>query len=145
MASGSFKVSPALSTTEKHDVGNPAPELQLELRAASLPDASREEALKWREAALSLREELLARREEDLDRREANLILKEATFNECANPAAALRKLPCQMCNVEGRKCGRGEPCFDEAGYLLHHHHTCTACHDARKAQRRSRRAGRHS
>ena len=139
MASGSL--ASLAAAPEKVDDSHKA-SLQLSLKSGPSAGASCEEALKWREQALQLREELVARKEQDLDRREAELLLRESTFQKKLHPGDALRKLPCEMCN-EGRVCGRAQPCYDGSGYLLHHHHNCTACHDARKAQRRANRAGR--
>ena len=131
---------------DKHDLGSTgqiASGLQLSLKAHPASSNTPEDALKWREEALKLREELLDRRERDLDHREVQLRLRESMLGSSSGAAPALRKLPCDKCNVQGRVCGRSEPCYDLDGYCLHHHHTCQACHDARKAQRRARRNGR--
>ena len=124
MASGSL--ASLAAAPEKVNDSHKA-SLQLSLKSGPSAGASCEEALKWREQALQLREELVARKEQDLD----------STFQKKLHPGDALRKLPSDVCN-EGRVCGRAQPCYDGSGYLLHHHHNCTACHDARKAQRRA-------
>ena len=118
--------------------------LELSLKANPASSTTTGDALKWREQALDLREELLNRREQDLDRREVDLSLRERTLGTGSSAGAGLRKLPCDQCHAQGRVCGRSEPCFDAAGYLLHHHHSCQVCHDAHKAQRRAQRHGRN-
>ena len=124
---------------DKHDLGSTrvmASGLQLSLKAHPASSMTPDDALKLREEALNLREELLDSRERDLDRREVQLRLRESTLG--SSSGAVLRKLPCDVCNVQGRVCGRSEPCYDLDGYCLHHHHTCQACHDARRAQKRA-------
>ena len=138
-----------MGKTSEVAVGDSAPDpavmssgLQLVLKAKPDSSSTNEDALKWREEALSLREQLLQRREQDLDAREADLTLRESRLRAESSGGVTLRKLPCQNCSVQGRMCGRLEPCYDAQGYQLHHHHNCQACHDARKAQRRARRHG---
>ena len=118
--------------------------LQLTLRAGTDAAQQRDENLRWRERALDFREQLLDTRERELDRREEEIRAREQTAASSNALPEELRKLPCEKCRRPGRYCGRMEPCWNSEGFLLHHHHTCTECHDGDKARRRGHRAGRH-
>ena len=145
----------AMATSEKApamgqgvDVNGPCPEtMQLSLRAQTIPEkgGQRERELEWRERALDLRQQLLDRREEDLDRREDDIRAREENLRRSMESPPNLRKLPCERCRRPGYFCGRSEPCYNSENYLLHHHHTCTECHDREKAQRRANRASRRA
>ena len=119
--------------------------MQLTLRAGSGSNVASSETLDERQRSLDLREQMLDSREADLTRRENELRRREENLANHLGSLPTLRKLPCEKCGRAGRNCGRREPCFDAQGYLLHHHHTCTECHDAQKAQRRAARANHHA
>ena len=120
------------------------PCLQLTLRAKDKSTEAAQTLLKEREHALDLREMMLNRREHDLNQRERDLDERQQRMAAAGGNVNHLRKLACQLCDRPDRFCGRSEPCFDNAGFLLHHHHSCTQCHDRQKAARRARRAYRH-